>query len=175
MLANKDEERKDARFTEDMISDSHEVYEYERKFLLKKEDVLTFGFKKINIKQTYLNFGQNEKRVRSINDKIFYYTEKTGEGSKRKEFEKVITEEDYNYYLKNFKKGHTLEKERYFVPIVGAKSCEVNDFKLSKPLRLIEVEFESEESMNSFVPPDWFGEEVTDDKSYSSYELAMRE
>ena len=43
------------------------------------------------------------------------------------------------------------------------------------PLVLAEVEFESEEEANAFVPPQWFGEDVTFDGRYhNSYMSKMK-
>ena len=37
---------------------------------------------------------------------------------------------------------------------------------------LVEVEFESVEQANSFVPPEWFGDDVTNDKRYHNSYLS---
>ena len=39
-------------------------------------------------------------------------------------------------------------------------------------LYFIEVEFESEEDAENFVPPVWFGENVSDDKRYANSYLS---
>jgi CYTH domain-containing protein len=40
-------------------------------------------------------------------------------------------------------------------------------------LVIAEVEFGSDESMAAFVPPPWFGREVTDDPRYSNAAMAV--
>jgi CYTH domain-containing protein len=41
------------------------------------------------------------------------------------------------------------------------------DIYLDENKIIIEVEFMSDESMDSFIPPSWFGEEIKEKKSYS--------
>ena len=38
---------------------------------------------------------------------------------------------------------------------------------------LVEVEFNSLEEAEAFIPPAWFGEEVTGNKQYSNAQLAL--
>jgi CYTH domain-containing protein len=40
-------------------------------------------------------------------------------------------------------------------------------------LYTVEVEFKTLEECNSFIPPDWFGVELTEDSRFSNYSLAM--
>ena len=42
------------------------------------------------------------------------------------------------------------------------------------PLVLAEVEFETEEEANTFVPPEWFGEDVTFSTKYHNSTLSQR-
>lgn len=147
-------------------------FEFERRYLLKSSEVLKLGLPCKRISQTYLDIGQTEKRVRSVDNKKFYYTEKNGEGNIREEYETEINEEEFNYFLTNFKKGKSIVKDRYSIPIMGAKKCEINVFHQPKKLNLVEVEFENEEQMKKFKAPDWFGDEVTSDKSYNSASIA---
>ncbi len=149
-------------------------HEFERRFLLKNDDILKLGLTYNNILQTYLTIGQTEKRIRMIDANKYYYTEKSGEGTIREEFETQITKQEYDYFLKNFKKGKSINKNRYTITIEGAKKCEINSFVEPIKLNLVEVEFEDEIQMEKFTPPIWFGEEVTLDKEYNSYQIAMK-
>lgn len=148
--------------------------EYERKFLLKSQGLLKLGFTKKHIVQHYLEIGQTEKRIRKVDNKHYFFTEKQGLKESRKEYEKEITEEEYNYLLKYFAKGKTIEKNRYYVNLEGTKSCEVNIFSSPKPIKLVEVEFDSAEDMKKFCPPKWFGREVTNDENYYNYNIAVQ-
>lgn len=147
--------------------------EYERKFLLKEDRPLKLCYSKKHIIQNYLNLGEGEKRIRSVDNKKYYYTEKIGKGDKRKEYEKEITRSEYIKLKEKFSVGKTIEKDRYCLKLDGTKSCEINIFSSPKPIKLIEVEFEDEESMKNFVKPDWFGEEVTQNKDFYNYNIAM--
>ena len=40
-------------------------------------------------------------------------------------------------------------------------------------LRTVEVEFTTEEEARAFIRPSWFGEDVTNDKSYKNKMLAL--
>ena len=42
------------------------------------------------------------------------------------------------------------------------------------PLVLAEVEFESIEQAQAFVPPEWFGEDVTENREYSNSYLSRK-
>jgi len=37
---------------------------------------------------------------------------------------------------------------------------------------LVEVEFDSDDAADDFEPPDWFGDEVTEDNRYTNSSLA---
>ena len=42
------------------------------------------------------------------------------------------------------------------------------------PLIIAEVEFPTVEAANAFVPPEWFGEDVTEDPAYSNSNLSKK-
>ena len=149
--------------------------EYERKFLLQDKSKIKDATLKINIKQTYVNIGQSEKRVRAIDECKFYFAEKNGFGNKRDEYEKEISKVTYEYLLNHYKKGETIVKDRYKIEIEGKgiKTCEINQFFKPKKMYMIEVEFDDEKSMHDFQPPSWFGREVSNDYRYTNYYLAL--
>lgn len=65
-----------------------------------------------------------------------------------------------------------VEKVRHEVP-VGSRTAEVDVFAGSLAgLVLVEVEFDDDEQMAAFAPPDWFGPEVSDDPRYTNVCLA---
>lgn len=146
--------------------------EIERKFLvsslpfsLKDEDCDKFV-------QGYLKSNEREKRVRAVNDEKFYLTEKYGHGVKREEFEKEITREDFQNLLQDVD-GELIKKRRYYLD-VGAKNPAELDvyFGHLAGLKTVEVEFSSIDESNAFIVPDWFGEEVTNDKKFKNKSLA---
>ncbi|HNS59165.1 MAG TPA: adenylate cyclase, partial [Nitrosomonas europaea] len=67
-----------------------------------------------------------------------------------------------------------VEKTRYSGKLPDGQLFELDVFAghLS-PLMLVEVEFLSEDAAQAFIPPPWFGEEVTEDKRYKNKALAL--
>jgi adenylate cyclase len=66
------------------------------------------------------------------------------------------------------------EKIRYQIDDAGQK-IELNVFRGNlEGLVLAEVEFSSREKSEEFKPPDWLGEEVTDDIRYKNQSLAQK-
>lgn len=66
-----------------------------------------------------------------------------------------------------------IKKVRFFLPL-GAHMAELDVFYGSLGgLIMAEVEFDSIEECDAFVPPKWFGREVTDDKRYTNHSLAL--
>jgi len=56
---------------------------------------------------------------------------------------------------------------------VGVQTAALDLFEGAlEGLRLVEVEFTSDEAMEAFEPPAWFGDEVTDDVRYTNAHLA---
>jgi CYTH domain-containing protein len=143
--------------------------ELERKFYLKDQSPLGLARPK-HIIQNYLELGQSEKRVRQINGEKYFFTDKTGKGQDRQEYETEISFINYVNLLK-YKKGLTIVKNRFSIPLKHVKKCEVDFFSLPKTLKTVEVEFKNREDMKSFTPPEWFGKEIFD---YSNYDIAMQ-
>ena len=70
-----------------------------------------------------------------------------------------------------------ISKTRYLIPLgIEDLVAEVDVFEPPfAPLIMAEVEFESEEQANTFVAPNWFGEDVTFDGRYhNSYMSRMK-
>ena len=92
----------------------------------------------------------------------------------------VLAQEEYNLALTPEACGHLMEKAdgavirktRYVIPLAGdseGQSAELDVFEGEyEGLKVVEVEFDSEEEAADFVPPDWFGSEVTADMHYSN-------
>lgn len=143
--------------------------EIERKFLVKEIPCLD-GVKYSEIKQGYFSVSP-EKRVREKDDK-YYLTEK-GEGFLvRTEIEKEIDEKTALKYF-DLSKNRIVEKRRYFLPY-GNYTIELDIYGgKHQGLVVAEVEFDSVEEANSFVPPAWFGEDITENKTYKNMVLAL--
>ena len=147
--------------------------EIERKYLLKElPDLSKYEFHKIE--QAYLCISP-VVRVRREDD-TYYMTYKGGGMMAREEYNLPLTKESYEH-LKAKADGNVISKTRYLIPLeVQGLVAEVDVFEAPfAPLILAEVEFESEEQANAFVPPVWFGEDVTFDGRYhNSYMSKMK-
>lgn len=147
--------------------------EIEKKYIVEKiPDDLNFKDVK-TIHQTYLAIGNEEVRVRKTvyEDKEEYaMTIKKGKGLVRLEKEFPIEKDTYIQILP--KDSTALIKTRKTVIIQNEKfDLDIYHNSRVNGLITIEIEFESEEEARAFVKPDWFGENVTEDKSYKNQSL----
>lgn len=138
--------------------------EIERKFLLRELPNLKV-YDSHKIEQAYLCTGP-VVRVRRENDQ-YYMTYKGGGMMAREEYNLPLTKESYEH-LKTKADGNVISKTRYLIPLENqGLVAEVDVFEAPfAPLIMAEVEFENEEQAKAFVPPTWFGEDVTFDGRY---------
>lgn len=139
--------------------------EIERKFLLGSfpENLIISG--KRTIFQSYLAVGREEVRIRRVqfenSENKFYLTYKNRLKGKlaRQEVEIEITDNTYNH-LNN--KSVPIIKDRYLINLGNGKCAEIDIFKnAGYELETVEVEFNSVKEAESFMPPEWFGRELT--------------
>lgn len=139
--------------------------EIERKFLVSG-DFRKDAFKATRITQGYLSsVPERTVRVRVKGDKGFITVKGIGSasGASRFEWEKEIPVEDVRQLLEICEPG-VIDKTRYLVKS-GEHTFEVDEFYGDNDgLVVAEVELHSEEE--SFVKPEWLGEEVTGDAKY---------
>ncbi len=150
-------------------------YEIERKWLVDDKivpkDLLKLFFR---VDQGYLEVldpKNEEARVRRKGSR-FFLTIKKGEGVKREETEVEIPYETYDaiYSLPHLSR---IEKIRYEIP-AGKHTIELDIYTGNLDgLATAEVEFDSLEESKSYIPPIWFGREVTEDKRYKNKNLAV--
>lgn len=57
--------------------------------------------------------------------------------------------------------------------ISNGRKFTINDYKKPNNIGIVEVEFNTEEDVKKFEPEFWFGQEITDDRSYSDLNLAQ--
>jgi CYTH domain-containing protein len=150
--------------------------EIERKFKVKKLPLeLLEDIDPLELTQTYLQAKDGEEvRVRAINNSTFIMTMKraTNSANVREEIECELTPEEYRAYLK-LQIGTQIQKRRYKIPGDNGLTYELDVYQGDlEGLMVVEVEFPTEEMANSFVKPDWFGNEVTSDKRYKNASLA---
>ena len=147
--------------------------EIERKYLLNKMPDLE-GYECHRIEQAYLCTAP-VVRVRR-EDENYYMTYKGGGMMVREEYNLPLTKTAYEH-LKEKADGNVICKTRYLVPLdEDGLIAEVDVFdEPFAPLVLAEVEFKTKEQANAFVPPEWFGEDVTFDGRYhNSYMSKMK-
>ena len=136
--------------------------EIERKFLIKELPDLS-KYKFTEIEQGYLST-QPVVRIRKKGDK-YILTYKGSGLMAREEIEANISEEGYKHLAEKID-GNLITKKRYFIPL-DPYTIELDIFEgHMSGLIMAEVEFPNEEEANSFTPPAWFGEDVTNDRRY---------
>lgn len=149
--------------------------EHERRFAPVAVTAFPFSLSDLPcalIWQGYLNDTVGTRIRSEYRDKkvSFTRTVKTGEGVSRIEDERTITEGEFDAMQKNVE--CYLSKERYFADWNGVE-VQVNVFTGTLQSYLqIEVEFPTAEAATVFVPPDWFGPEVTHNSLHGNYRLA---
>ena len=85
----------------------------------------------------------------------------------------IFTKESY-LHLREKADGVLISKTRYLLPLTGTDlTIELDVFDAPyKGLYLAEVEFPDEASANAFVPPVWFGKDVTYSSDYHNSTLS---
>ena len=147
--------------------------EIERKFCVREMPNLT-ARSGVAIAQGYLAVDATgtEIRVRRKGGQ-FYQTLKMGAGIKRTEVEMALSRAQFDL-LWPLTAGRRVEKVRY-VLAEGKWTIELDVYRGHlKGLVVAEVEFANLAESARFVPPPWFGREVTDDDRYKNANLAER-
>ena len=145
--------------------------EIERKYLIRRlpENLSQYQCKKIA--QGYICTNP-VVRIRKSDDE--YYLTYKGKGlMAREEYNLPLTQEGYEHMLPKID-GRLIEKSRYLIPLEGKLTAELDIFEGDlAPLIIVEVEFDSLDAANSFIPPEWFGEDVTESRKYHNSNLAL--
>ncbi len=148
--------------------------EIERKYLISPEALPTnldnYPFRMIE--QGYL-CTDPVVRIRK-DDEQYFLTYKSKGLMVREESNLPLSKEAY-LHLKAKIDGRMISKKRYMIPFADTYVIELDMFldELA-PLILAEVEFPNEDCANKFVPPDWFGEDVTFSSDYHNSTLSKR-
>lgn len=158
--------------------------EIERKFYIEPanlpKDMISKGasyeIERYEIIQTYINYSP-EIRVRQLTGRRgtwWTFTLKTPQdeiGLARNEVNFNITQAEYRDLLAK-KVGNTVNKTRYQFEENGTRIfVDVYSGNL-EGLVVAEVEFASVAEAEAFVPPSWFGRDITSDKRYKNANLA---
>jgi adenylate cyclase len=150
--------------------------EIERKFLVVADPMPTLR-QGMFIEQGYLVF-QNppdvpvELRLRRVDETDCFLTVKSGNAPTRVEVELSIAPGQFSE-LWPLTEGRRVFKRRHRVLVAGGLTAELDVYEgVRSGLQVVEVEFSSESQAGEFIPPPWFGREVTGDPRYTNAELA---
>jgi adenylate cyclase len=151
--------------------------EIERKFLVRQLPA-TAGVEAKLIEQGYLVISAEpgrpiEIRLRRVNRRETELTIKSKPaGQGRIEVEVPIDEGQFGA-LWPLTAGRRIVKRRYPIPLPEGLVAEYDAYeeKLAG-LNVVEVEFPDEEQAHSFVPPAWFGQEISGNPAYANAQLA---
>ena len=145
--------------------------EIERKFLVETLPEHLEQYPKRRIQQAYLSTDP-VVRVRRSGEEYVLTCKGPGFLS-REEQEMPLTAAAYGRLLAKAD-GNIISKTRYRIPF-GSYVIELDVFEPPfAPLVLAEVEFPTEEAANAFIPPDWFGADVTFDPAYHNSVMSRR-
>lgn len=147
--------------------------EIERKYLIRKESLPKDlnHYPHLELEQAYL-CTEPVVRVRE-QDSSYYLTYKSKGLMVREEYNLPLTEEAY-LHLREKADGIILRKTRYQIPLPPGLTIELDIFHdRYEGLFLAEVEFPDEISAKEFLPPDWFGEDVTFSSRYHNSRLSQ--
>lgn len=146
--------------------------EIERKYLVNYLPEYLENYEQKRISQGYLCTNP-VVRIRRSNDDYFL-TYKSRGLMAREEYEMPLTAEAFEHMLPKID-GILIDKIRYLIPLDENHVAELDIFQGTlAPLRLVEVEFESIEEANAFVPPAWFGDDVTNSGEYHNSNLSKK-
>ncbi len=143
--------------------------EIERKFLVRKLPEHLPDYRMHMIEQAYLN---TDPVVRVRREDEDYYMTYKGRG--------LIAREEYNLplnaaayaHLKAKADGNVITKRRYLIPLDGL-TAELDIFEgVFEGLCVVEVEFESLAQAEAFIPPAWFGRDVSEERTFQNSVLS---
>lgn len=144
--------------------------EIERKFIPKRLPDHLEQYPFHEIEQGYLCTNPTI-RIRKMDDACFL-TYKSFGMMAHLEQEMPLSLEAY-HHLREKADGILITKRRYLIPLDDTHTIELDLFRGQlEGVTLAEVEFASIEEADAFVPPDWFGEDVTFDSRYHNSEMS---
>ena len=145
--------------------------EIERKFLVADVPERLSEYPCHRIEQGYL-CTDPVVRIRQ-QDEDYYLTYKSRGLMVREEYNLPLNRDAY-MHLREKVDGNMITKVRYCIPAQDSLTIELDIFEgCFTGLMLAEVEFESSVEAESFIPPVWFGEEVTWSSKYHNSTLSQ--
>lgn len=160
--------------------------EIERKYLVNSLPEDLDSYPHVEIEQGYLCTSPT-LRIRRMGDSFILTVKervRTATSAIVNREEEFAMSPDSYASLKAKCDGNMVEKTRYRIPVPsleggvpagrgGGLTAELDIFHgRHEGLRLVEVEFSSVETADAFVPPAWFGQDVSDDPRYRNSYLA---
>lgn len=147
--------------------------EIERKFLIKTIPNNLEQYPFHLIEQAYLCTSPVVRIRRQ--DEEYILTWKGGGMMAREEYNLPLTKEGYEHMLPKAD-GNIITKKRYLIPLSDGLKAELDIFSRKfEGLMIVEVEFPDTDTAASFLPPEWFGEEVTYSPLYHNSVLSKLE
>lgn len=146
--------------------------EIERKYLIARQNLPADlkNYPHREIEQAYL-CTEPVVRIRR-QDTEYYLTYKSKGLMVREEYNLPLTERSY-MHLREKADGILISKTRYLIPLPLGLTVELDVFHGGhEGLFLAEVEFPDEAAAEAFIPPDWFGEDVTFSSRYHNSTLS---
>lgn len=146
--------------------------EIERKYLITNPPDSYSSYPCHFIEQGYLATDP-VVRIRKEDDD-YYLTYKAKGLMVREEYNLPLTAASYEHLLQKAD-GNILTKRRYLIPLEGSDylTIELDIFEGKfEGLILAEVEFPTKEDAENFVPPAWFGKDVTFSGEYQNSKLS---
>ncbi len=133
--------------------------EIERKFLVLSLPNNLNDYPCHQIEQAYLCTGP-VVRIRH-QDEDYILTYKSGGMMARQEVELPLNAKSYRH-LRKKADGTIITKKRYVIPLDNSLKIELDIFEdMLEGFIMAEVEFPTVEEANAFIPPAWFGKDVT--------------
>lgn len=145
--------------------------EIERKYLVHTlpENIEQYPCR--HLEQGYLNTSP-VVRIRK-DDHKYELTYKSSGLLARQEYNLPLDATSYEH-LKSKVDGRLISKKRYLIPLNTELTIELDVFEgYLAPLVLAEVEFPTEAMAMSFIPPKWFGKDVTFSGEYHNSYLSQ--
>lgn len=145
--------------------------EIERKFFVSRLPENIESYEKHIIRQGYISTNPT-MRLR-MQDNNFIFTFKGAGTIEKLEFEYELNAEQFTRLWQKVE-SNTIEKTRYIIPLGNGLKAELDIYGgFLDGFMNVEVEFESVESANAFVPPKWFGADITEDRRFSNASLSI--
>ena len=148
--------------------------EIERSFLIERDPpVAARGVERIEQGYVAIDRDGTEVRIRRRGSALTLTVKSPDQGLIRVEEEVTVDEERFER-LWPLTVGRRIVKDRHLFGLADGLTAELDVYADGLAgLRVVEVEFASEQDAERFRVPDWFGPEVTLDQRYRNRELAV--